>query len=93
MADRVVLQERQAHGERVTAYSLREGATGNFLGNGTAVGHKRIQLLGAPVAAGATIELSVAAALDTPSILRFAAFGPGACAVPSVFSFASRQHN
>ena len=50
--DRIMLEEDQAQGERITAYTLLNAATGATLGNGTAVGHKRIQLLAAPVAAG-----------------------------------------
>ena len=80
-ADRIMLQEDQTHGERITAYSLLDAATGATLGNGTAVGHKRIQLLAAPVAAGVTIELRVGASLDTPVVARFAAFAPGPCQV------------
>ena len=77
--DRVMLQEDQQYGERVLAYSLLNNATGAVLGNGTAVGHKRIQLLGTPVEAGVTLELRVEDFLDAPVLLNFAAFGPGPC--------------
>lgn len=82
-ADRIMLQEQQAQGERVTAYSLLDAATGDLIGNGTSVGHKRIQLLAAPVPAGVTVQLRIDMSLDTPIISRFAAFAPGPCKPPS----------
>ena len=70
-ADRVMLQEDQSEGERITAWTLLDAASGDTLGNGTAVGHKRIHLLDAPVAAGVTIELRIDDALDAPIVSNF----------------------
>ena len=80
-ADTVVLQEDTRYGERIRAYKL-EGLVGGQwqpLGEGSAVGHKRIQPIPAASSSGkiAAIRLSVTAAASTPVIRSLAAFSTG----------------
>jgi alpha-L-fucosidase len=74
--DTVVLQERIASGERVRAYRI-EGqrdtdGSWTLLGQGSAIGHKRIQPVSAQVVRA--LRLVVPDAVDEPMIRTFAAF-------------------
>ena len=72
--DTVVLQEQTALGERVRAYRLEGSVDGAWtpLGEGSAIGHKRIQPI-KPVTATA-IRLSITQSVDEPRIRSFAVF-------------------
>lgn len=77
VVDTVILQEDTRLGERVRAFAL-EGLTKKGwkrIGEGSAIGHKRIQ----PVAANTVgaVRLSVTKAVGTPAIRSFAAFAIG----------------
>jgi alpha-L-fucosidase len=75
--DHVVLQEDLAGGERVRAYRLDGMVDGawTLLGDGTAIGHKRVQPVG-PVSASA-LRLLVTESAASPLVRRFAAFDTG----------------
>ena len=81
--DHVVLEEDLAGGERVRAYRLEGLAGGRWLplGEGTAIGHKRIQPVG-PARLEA-VRLRVTASAAAPRVRRVAAFGTGATPPPT----------
>lgn len=72
--DTVILQEDCARGERVRGYRIegRSGAQWRTLGEGTAIGHKRIQPV--PPSAYDAMRLIVTESAASPAIRRFAAF-------------------
>jgi alpha-L-fucosidase len=76
--DHVIVEEDLAGGERVRAYRL-EGLSGGArvpLGDGMAVGHKRIQPV--PPTRVEAVRLEVTRSAGTPRIRRLAAFATGA---------------
>jgi alpha-L-fucosidase len=76
--DHVIVEEDLAGGERVRAYRL-EGLSGGAwvpLGDGMAVGHKRIQPV--PPTRVEAVRLEVTRSAGTPRIRRLAAFAAGA---------------
>ena len=78
LVDHVVVEEDLAGGERVRGYRLegrREGAWVR-LGEGTSIGHKRIQAV-RPTRVSA-VRLAVTASAAEPRIRRLAAFATGA---------------
>jgi alpha-L-fucosidase len=83
--DHVVLEEDLRGGERIRAYRLEGLAAGRWvaLGEGSAIGHKRIQ----PVAPGTleAIRLDVTRSAGAPRIRRLAAVATGA-APPATWS-------
>jgi len=81
--DHVVLEEDLAGGERVRAYRLEGRAGGQWvsLGDGTAIGHKRIQPV--PPTAVDAIRLEVTESVASPRIRRLAAFATGAAPPPT----------
>lgn len=72
--DTVILQEDTSHGERIRAYRLEGRAenTWHLLGDGTAIGHKRIQPV-TPITVDA-IRLVPTHAVRTPTIRSIAVF-------------------
>jgi len=78
LVDHVVIEEDLAGGERVRAYRLDGLAEGQWvpLGDGTAVGHKRIQPV--PPLRLAAVRLTVARSAAAPRVRRLAAFATGA---------------
>lgn len=72
--DTVILQEDCARGERVRGYRIqgRSGTQWRNLGEGTAIGHKRIQPV--PPSAYDALRLIVTESAASPAIRRFAAF-------------------
>jgi alpha-L-fucosidase len=76
--DHIVLMEDIREGERVRSYVVEGLVDGRWqqLSSGTAIGHKKVDRLPAPVNA-AQVRLRVTDAADTPLISRFAVFGPG----------------
>ena len=70
---RVMIQEDQSQGQRITSYSLLVVAVGTF------VGHKRIQLLGRTLPMGTTLTLRIDKELAPAVVARFAAFSPAPC--------------
>jgi len=81
--DHVVIQEDLRGGERVREYRLegRSGGRWLSLGDGSAIGHKRIQPV--PPATVDAIRLGVTRAVATPRIRRLAAFATGAAPPPT----------
>ncbi|MGE5358071.1 MAG: alpha-L-fucosidase [Bacteroidales bacterium] len=79
--DHVVTMEDIREGERVRSYVVDGLVDGRWqqLAAGTAIGHKKIDRLAAPVNA-AQVRLRVTEATDTPLIRSFAVFGPGGSA-------------
>ena len=81
--DHVVIEEDLRGGERVWAYRLAGLHDGTWrpLGEGTAIGHKRIQ----PVAPSLfdAVRLEVTRSTATPRIRRLAAFATGSAPPPS----------
>ena len=79
--DRVVVQEDLAKGQRVRSYVVDATADGGEtwaqVSNGTAVGHKRIDVLAAPLQ-GAAVELrlTITKAVGDVDVVQFAAFAP-----------------
>lgn len=83
--DRVVVQEDLANGQRVRSYvvdaTVDGGKTWAQVSNGTAVGHKRIDVLGAPLEGTAVeLRLTITAAVGDVAVPNFAAFAPCASA-------------
>jgi len=80
--DRVLIQEDLAQGQRVRSYvvdaTVDGGKTWAQVSNGTAVGHKRIDLLAKPVQGAAAVELrlTITKAVGQVDIPQFAAFAP-----------------
>lgn len=75
--DTVVLEEKTAEGERVRGFRI-EGQVGGawkVLGEGSAIGHKRIQPVGPETVSA--IRLVVTRAAGVPAIRRLAAFDTG----------------
>lgn len=74
--DRVVIQEDQTAGEAVLSYDLVAIAGENItvVGNGTAVGNKRIHLLPKTLPAGITLVFKVVTAAKNPVIAHFGAY-------------------
>ena len=72
--DTVVLQEEISQGERVRAYQLEGQSNGNWspLGEGSAIGHKRIQPVQPQMFNALRLEITKSAGL--PLIRSFAAF-------------------
>ena len=81
--DHVVLEEDLTGGQRVRAYRLEGAENGRWiaLGEGSAIGHKRIQPVG-PATVRA-LRLVVTESAGEPSIRRFAAFATGSAAPPT----------
>lgn len=75
--DTIVLQEDTAYGERVRSYTLEglSGGTWKQIGEGSAVGHKRIQPVGPATLEAVRFSVTKAAAL--PVIRSLAAFDTG----------------
>jgi alpha-L-fucosidase len=75
--DHVVLQEDCSTGQRVRAYRLEGRAQGKWgvLGEGTAIGHKRIQPFNPGVFEA--VRLIIPASLGIPAIRRLAVFNTG----------------
>jgi alpha-L-fucosidase len=75
--DTVVLEERTALGERVRAFKLEGLADGVWvpLGEGIAIGHKRIQPVTPKVVS--SVRFTATTAVGTPALRRFAAFNTG----------------
>lgn len=80
--DTVVLQEDIRRGERVRSYVLEErsGDLWTKIGEGSAVGHKRIHPV--PRRAYTAIRLCITASAGTPILRTFAAFDTGQPAPP-----------
>jgi alpha-L-fucosidase len=78
LVDHVVIEEGLAGGERVRAYRLEGLAEGRWkaLGDGTAIGHKRIQPV--PPERLESVRLVVTRAAAPPRIRRLAAFATAA---------------
>ena len=78
LVDHVVVEEDLAGGERVRAYRLDGLAEGQWvpLGEGTAIGHKRIQPV--PPLRLEAVRLAVTADAAVPRIRRLAAYATGA---------------
>jgi alpha-L-fucosidase len=81
--DHVVIEEDLRGGERVREYRLEGRVAGGWvpLGDGTAIGHKRIQPV--PPSTVEAIRLEVTRAAAAPRIRRLAAFATGAAPPPS----------
>lgn len=81
--DHLVIAEDLGGGERIRGYHIeaRKGDAWVTVGEGTAVGHKRIQPVG-PLEADA-IRLVVTRAADEPLIRQLAAFDTGAAPPPA----------
>ena len=81
--DHVVIEEDLRGGERVRQFGLegRAGGAWRSLGEGTAIGHKRIQPV--PRTTVDAIRLEVTRAAATPRIRRLAAFATGAAPPPT----------
>merc|ERR1740117_909858 len=80
--DRVMIQEDQSQGQRITAYSLLDesrDAPITVVAVGTSVGHKRIQLLGRTFPVGTILTLRIDKELAPAAVARFAAFSPALC--------------
>ena len=83
--DRIVVQEDLAKGQRVRSYVVDATADGGKtwaqVSNGTAVGHKRIDVFAAPLQ-GAAVELrlTITKAVGDVDVVQFAAFAPCAAA-------------
>lgn len=80
--DTVVMQEDTTYGERIRAYRLEGLSAGQWitLGEGSAVGHKRIQPISADASSGqmTAIRLSVTHSSAAPPVIRsLAAFNTG----------------
>ncbi len=79
--DTIVLQEDTTYGERIRAYKMEGLSAGKWtaLGEGSAVGHKRIQPLPADASSRqiVAIRLSVTESAAPPVIRNFAAFDTG----------------
>ena len=74
-----------ATGQRVRSYvvdaTVDGGKTWAQVSNGTAVGHKRIDVLGAPLEGTAVeLRLTITAAVGEVAVPNFAAFAPCASA-------------
>jgi alpha-L-fucosidase len=78
MVDHVVMEEDLRGGERVRAYRLEGLSAGRWvpLGDGAAIGHKRIQPV--PPTRLEAVRLEVTRAAAPPRIRRLAAFATGA---------------
>lgn len=74
--DRVVIRENQTLGEAVLTYELVsiDGDNITIVGNGTAVGNKRIHLLPAALPEGITLVFKVLTATKDPVIAHFGAY-------------------
>ena len=73
MFDRFILMEDQSLGERISSYSIL--VNGTVVGSGSAVGHKRIHVLPAPMNGPANVTLKLGGIL--PIMLRdFSAYRP-----------------
>jgi len=82
--DRVVIQEDQNQGERIREYSVQALTPGGWIDatSGKSVGNKRIDIFTNGAIAGATrlrLKVSSGEGGPTPSLLRFAAYGPYKC--------------
>ena len=87
--DTVVLQEVLPEGERVRAYTIEGQVNGAWrqLGEGSAIGHKRIQPVGPAVVSG--VRLQVTRSAGEPAIRNFAVFDTGV-APPADWNATSR---
>lgn len=75
--DTVILQERISEGERVRDYTIESLIDGKWtlVGEGSAIGHKRIQPVQPHVTSG--LRLRVSQSVMQPNIRNFAAFNTG----------------
>ena len=78
--DRVSIMEDLRFGQLVRSYTVSVQVSGNStwqpFSRGSAVGHKRIDLLGHPAVMATAVRLNVTASVAPPRIRRLAAFGP-----------------
>ena len=76
--DRLVIMEDQSFGERIQSYNI--SVNGKVVGSGSAVGNKRIHVLGSVIKGPATVSLELGGILPILPLKKFAVYSP--CAAP-----------
>jgi len=78
--DRIILQENQAYGQRIRAYTVEmaasEGGTWSSFTQGTSIGNKRIDIRSSGSVVVAQLRLTVSSALAPPIFTHFGAYAP-----------------